>query len=582
MESLRLIDKIMYRPPLNRPSNRKTSLPIIGLDSEADTDGRTFIWCDSEGGVWEPTDLPDCLFTQRLRGQNAVVWNLRYEATALIKLLPLDCQRYLRTTGNTIQGVYHWTIIGDKCLSIRRGKNTFHIYDLFGFYLASLNRAAQKYLNATKIEQDVTLYTTTYIQQNWHSIVEYCRQDAVLTRDLGLHLLRAFEAFGVYPGKLYSTAHVSWTYFRSKCVYVHVKRYWDNYPEVLRYALAAYNGGKFEVTRKGPGTYYEYDIVSAYPATIAKLIDIRKAEVSWTKRYLKNATYSYLECIVKIPFSVHSPLPHKIGQLCTYPCGELWRVLTKSEYEYMRKAGCDITILSAVHLHTDDISYPYRDAIEELVRLKQSYKSDKDGLLYHTVKILLNSLYGKFCQLTPKDGKLKAGAAWNPVYASEITSQTRLEITAMQQKFPQVVAVHTDSVIATEPLPIETGDQLGQWEASASGPGLILGSGVYQIGNKSRLRGFKTPKPLLDLLPEKGDKCLISRVAPRGWREILHRKLPVEEMNRFVLQEKHLRVAFDRKRLWLEDWRNYSEVRQRTVESLPLVNLDWRPTRYDF
>lgn len=578
-----VLSKIRYNPPIhNRHTNHTKSKTFYGLDTEAYTDGRPFMVCTSEGDIWRPETWLENLFTRKYRGASFVCWNLRYDMSALLSVLPHGLLSTLRDKGECYYGQSRLSVLGWKCLTIRRGKNSVHIYDLMGFYGSSLENAARTYLGMGKSPIDVKQFTPEWVAENWGEIGKYCVRDAMLTYELGLKLIAHFEHFGVYPQKLYSTAHVSWSYFRTKCPYVHIKREWKENKELIRYAMASYNGGKFEVIRKGRGYYYEYDIVSAYPSEIADLVDTRSMDVVVDRRYRKSASYSFLEVSFRLPMSTFSPVAVKSKDVCRYPVGLIRKVVTKREYEYLTAQGADITIHKAWHMMCDKPSYPYREEIHKLMEFKNQYKREGDKLRYHTVKIFLNSLYGKMAQLIEDKGEYKAGAAWHPIYASVITANCRVRVTEMQQRFPEIVAVHTDSVISTKPLPIKTGSALGEWEKSVEGEGIILGSGVYQIGTKSKFRGFDTKKPLLDLIPSKGKHLRSDRFAPLSWRVVVQRGLPNEMINRFVDQPRKLSVAFDTKRLWLDDWTDFSEVNKRNVESLPLVLLDKKESAFPF
>ncbi|MBA7641287.1 hypothetical protein ES703_48964 [subsurface metagenome] len=335
--------------------------------------------------------------------------------------------------------------------------------------------------------------------------------------------------------------------------------------------MRAYNGGKFEVTVKGTGYFFEYDIISAYPFEIANLVDIRDARIIDSKTYRKDAIYGFIECKIKIPFSVCSPVALKKGLVNIYPIGEYKKVITKEEYDYLIKYGCDITILKAFWLVKQSITYPYKYEIERLMKLKHEFKRTGQDMQYHTVKIFLNSFYGKFVQLIEKDGFYKAGSSWNPIYGSIITSNCRVKISELQQLNKSVIAVHTDSVISTKPLKYPKTGTLGSLIYETEGRGVILGSGIYQIGSKSKIRGFDTHSNLLKMLPDHGNKMDISKVRPYTWREIAHRNMEFDRINRFENMERFLRVNFDSKRIWLKDYKSFKEVRERNVESVPWI-----------
>ena len=175
-------------------------------------------------------------------------------------------------------------------------------------------------------------------------------------------------------------------------------------------------------------------------------------------------------------------------------------MIIKCEYEYLVAAGCDIEILDAYYLCCYNKQYPYRKEIDRLVKLKSEYKLKNMDLDYHTVKIIMNSFYGKFVQLIEKEDYYEAGSSWNPIYGSVITANTRVRISDIQARFDSVVAVHTDSVLSTLSLPILNNESLGDYVEQQKGKGIILGSGIYQIGNKTKFRGMNGQLKLMEIL----------------------------------------------------------------------------------
>lgn len=564
------IEDIVYKPShFFRRTVHTKSIQVMGLDTEAYTSGKCFMIATSENDVFTYDEYPACLFNRKYRGANFVAFNLKYDTGALVQILSRSELKDLQTTGKAVHEDYTFKVISNKFLSIRKGKNTIHIYDMLNFYNMSLDAAAKKYLGKSKVDIETKEFTKAYVRKNWNKIAEYCKEDAVLVRDLAILLIKKFEAFGVYPKKLYSVAYVSFQYFTSKCNYITVKRFWDDCPELLDYAIKSYNGGKFEVTEKGTGYFYEYDIVSAYPYEIANLIDISDARVEKSKKYCKDAIYGFVRVAVNIPFEVYSPVAWRRNMVNIYPVGSYERVITKNEYEYLLRQGVDVTIRDAWWLIKQGTVKPYHHEVLKLMEWKDKFKREGKKMDYHTVKIFLNSFYGKMVQLIAYQGKWKASTSWNPIYGSVITANCRIRISELQQKYPEVIAVHTDSVISTKPLPFGKQGNLGDIIYELEGDGLILGSGIYQIGKKNKFRGFESSVPIIELLPKRGKKLNVSRRRPFSWREVAYRGLPHDMINKFEELERALSLNFDTKRIWLDDYEDYSEVLKRNVDSVP-------------
>jgi len=563
----------------SKPPSKQKSIDVIGIDTEADVDGKCFMIATSLGDVFTADSFPACMFTRKYRNTTFVAYNLSYDAGHFISWLPKTNIRELWESGVTEYCDYKIKSIPKKFLRITyKTKNSITFYDMLNFYRgagikggSSLDSVAENVLGERKISIATKSFTAAYIKRHWNEIAEYCIKDAVLVERLGNKIIRQFEEWGVHPRALYSTAYITFQYFSRKTRYVTVHRYWYKHKRLLDYAMQSYNGGKFEVTRKGLGYYYEYDIVSAYPYEIANLIDISKGIVKHSTTYDPLATYSFLKCIITIPPNVFSPVAIKYGSVNTYPVGRYIKVITKNEYEYLLSVGCTLIVIDCYSIYTGIRYKPYKEEIERLFEYKKLYKNSGDKLLYHTVKILLNSLYGKFVQLIKAGDKMRATTCWNPIYGSIITANTRIRVSRMQQLYPSIVAVHTDSIISTSKLDIDVGKELGDWDFECEGEGVILGSGIYQIGKISKYRGFRSNVPLVDHLNHKrSTKILVSRKAI-SWREAAFHHWDIDMINRFITENKRLNIRFDKKRIWIKDYKSFYDVKSRNVYSIPYL-----------
>lgn len=565
-------DTVIYHPPRERFLKLpKHSIQPVGLDTEADTKGRCFMVCTSLGDVWTIDKWPACMFDRTHRDRAYVTYNLKYDMGALLQHLPRDILDILRRSNRVKYNDIGYRVIANKYLSISSGHHYVQVYDIMSFYGGSLDYNAHKYLHEAKLDQPTKRYTRKYISANWQSIADYCVHDATLTARLADRIIGQFGAWGLPVKKLYSTANVSYQWFAAKCGHPSVGYLWYNQRRVLDYAMSSYNGGKFEVTRKGASYLYEYDIASAYPHSIANLVDLSTVRVVWDTKYRREAVYGFIDTTVDIPYSLPSPVAVKRSMLNTYPVGRVRKTITKCEYDYFVANNCDVKIHSACWLHVDRKTYPYRTEINRLYALKSELKHG-DPLAYHTVKILMNSLYGKFVQLIPTpDGHWSAGSSWNPIYASVITAETRVRISDLQRRYPQVWAVHTDSVISDAKLPYDVTTDLGALSYECEGTGLVAGCGVYQIGNKTALRGVPTEIPLVELVRNAGETMELRRDAPYTWRQILANGWDTERINRFESVLKELRPDSDRKRLWIDDAHNWHDLLSTNYVSEPLI-----------
>lgn len=545
-------DRIQYKKP--RQFDEDTIENIVGVDTEAYTTGIPFLICTSIGKDYTPADFPEFLFSPEYDGCHFVAFNLKYDSGALLHELPEDFKMALWEDNEAISdNGDKYEYIPHKLLSVKRGKITVCIWDIAQYFEGSLDKAAQKYLNEKKMDIETKSFSVDYVKRNRAKLIRYCIRDADLTARLALYLKMKLTEFGVRVTRLYSSAYLSYVYFQERGRIINVYRFWKQSRTVLRYACEAYQGGKFEVFKRGAFTGYEYDIVSAYPYEIANLVDITGACVLSSKKYRHDAVYGFLRCRIKITSTAAHPIGIPLHGVNMYPMGEFYKTMTKNEYDYMIKLGFDITIISAYWILVDITRYPYRNTVHELYKMKDYYKNRDIGL-YHVSKRMLNGFYGKFLQLTDKKGILKAGAGWNPIYGAVITANTRIKMCELQNLYPdQCIAIHTDSIITTKKLPDTTlSKALGGLTLDIEGAGLMLMCGMYDIADKCAYRGvgFRA-KNWNEVLTNNKDRMIIKfdQLRVISWRQAAAWGKQ-DKTNLFEEYPKDIDLNADIKRIW--------------------------------
>lgn len=564
--------KIVYRyRPIRKPKTAR-NIEAIGFDTEAGRDGKTFLYALSTGDCFTPDDLLEGLFSRKYRGRQYVVYNLKYEQGAILQNLPSEALNLLRQNGRVTVGDYTFTVVGYKSLRISKGKNAVTFWDMYTFFNVSLATAARQYTNLKKLDIDVTLFTPEYIRANLPRIKRYSIRDAKITEALFYVLKSMCSKLGINPTTFYSIATIGYKYMRENTDYVTVKHLWDKHRDVLEAACKSYSGGKFEVTTRGKGYFYEYDINSVYPNEIANLIDISKVRVVHSKQYKPGATYGFLHLDIFLPGNEAHPVAYKRNGVNIFPAGHFKRWVGKAAYDYLVKLpDADIKILKGIWLYPRYKRKPYFKMINDLFAVKAAAKLSGDKELYHIAKYMMNGLYGKQVQLIRKGNRLEASTCWNPVYGAIITENARIRVAQVQQDYPSAIAVFTDSVISTEKLPLKVSDALGDWTLKTYGLGVILGCGCYQIDDKVRFRGFPIPDSLTDLLNKSPPLITIPVTRAISWRQVAVNHWDGNLVNRFVNMDRVLNINFDTKRRWPYKWLDGNDALSTVIESQPCV-----------
>lgn len=560
---------------------------IKGLDTEAYDNGEPFLCCLEDGKELNCKEFPQCFFNdEELINRHYGVYNLKYDSGALVYYLPRDNLIELWDLGKTKFNKFTIEYIPHKQLKITNGiKQRVTIWDIFQYYKMSLDNAAKRYLKKRKIDIETKTFTVEYVKKNFEEIKKYCIKDAKLVSELGNFLIKKLSQFGIRTTALYSGASLSLRYYSDKGCICTSWKYWKKTPELLKFAMDAYQGGKFEVTERGYfKKAYEYDLTSAYPAEIMNLYDLNFAHILPSNKYQKDATYGFIRIILNNPEGKYIPCGMKIKTLRVYPAGTFETFCTKAEYDYMTDIlNLDCIILQAYWLFLNVKLKLYNSRTQNIFKLKAKYKN-KDDMLYNVCKVMANSFYGKTVQMIEdNNGYFVAGSGWNPMYGAIITANCRLKVTKIQNEYKDsCIAVHTDSVILKEPLNEKYMDgEIGSFEYVTEGECILIACGQYHIGDKSAYKGFKPA-----IICKGGDYY------KETWREILNRnkrgyniEYPItkteswveavakghfDKINLFYADKKVIDLNGDRKRIWLNKMKA-GDFLKKQEKSLPLI-----------
>lgn len=572
--------RVKYKEPkfsLERDMMEK----IIGIDSEAYTDGVPFMFATSLGEIIKPQQFPDILFEPRYIHANFVVFNLKYDSGAFLYHLPRHVLTELWDRNEVKYEGYKYKYINKKLLRISRGfKDYVSFWDISQFYKSSLDKASQTYLKKSKLDMRTKKFSRKYVKRFWNNIGKYCIQDAKLTAELGVYLVNKLQEFDITASSLYSCASISFQYFANETNIVTGWRFWNNYKKLVAMACDSYAGGKFEITSRGRFHGYEYDITSAYPHEIKNLIDISEANILYSPKYQKDASYGFLRVLIHNYDGKHLPCGIMRKQRI-FPAGAFYATITKEEYEYITSIGIEVEIYDGAWVFANTNKKPYAPVIDKLFKIKSDVKG-KDRMLYNMSKTIMNSFYGKCVQcIEDPDKNINIGAGWNPIYGSVITANTRIKIAKMQNILQDdCLAVHTDSIISTKKLNsdlIKTG--LGEFCYETEGDGIIIASGMYQLGNQCAYRGFiaKRTDDWFKILSRKNNinktKITYKQLYVESWVDAMAKGHPKSKINVFENRPKEIDLNCDCKRLWDYDI-TARDLLKNLYRSMPVIITD--------
>jgi hypothetical protein len=568
-----------------------------GLDTET-YDGYVKLICDNTGDYKEINnfdEIIDYLVRNKFKGKYNWFYNIQFDFESMIKyldyaqLLDLYADKQIQYNEK-----YVIKYIPKKFFAILTNNNGYYyFYDLYNFLDTSLNKASKKFLNDEKRTDIVDSALLNVDKQYWidnkENIIKYCIKDAELTKRLADYFWGLiYKNLEFYPKSPMSKGKLSEEYFLHKCDVPTINSISE---KVVKTAYESFYGGHFEILKRGyfPKVYC-YDIHSAYPAEIAALPDFMKGKWEKVTEACNEAHSGFYKCRIEVLEKNFSPFKQKIGGgagLNIYPNGKFIQYLTKEEIVFYREQFPNSTIkidFGYEFYQKEDIT-PFKSEIERLYKWKQS---EKDPDIKYCVKIILNSLYGKFIQVSG-DGN-QTGKLFNPLYAAKITAGARIKILKLALQRPEdIISFSTDSVTCTEKLNVTDNDEMGEFGLDFNGEGVFIMSDIYNLWNyetkkeKSKLRGFSLASLkdmdndtvyLKDILAGMNDTTYtyMSKRPYHLGECITHRKKrSIKDLNVFGDVKKTIDINGDNKRVWDKDFSAGKRCLEEMHESYPIM-----------
>jgi hypothetical protein len=514
-----------------------------------------------------------------------------------------------------------------RCLMSEPKKYDF--YDIFQFYqLGSLEKTHGIIFPNKPYKKSLDASKEFPYEKISKEDIDYCIGDCIATKELADYFV--YHTRKIIPvRKFYSPASLGKTLLNMHVI----DSYKFQKSKTQAQALLAYNGGRFESQKIGKAKVYQYDINSAYPDATSKLPTI-EGECKINADYEPEATHSFFNCDFIIPkdFKI-CPIRYEHKNLLLYPNGKFKDYhITKTEYELLKKLDIKIKINNAYHIFNSEPKYPYK-FLEDVYKKRRDYKNSKkpsENALQLPLKLAMNSIYGIMIQATKKykindnyadeditdtdnftvskcckcglqykeDDKefigvckcgskefdeqllkpeIKAGAFFNPIIASEITANVRCKIFLDSFEHEDNIYMYaTDSITTDKKLNLPISKELGDYTCTERLEGIIFGSGIYSLHNdkehKVRFRGFGH-NDVLELAKRNLKNSVITEIKKRPVKlkeALIQDDLGVESINVFKDFSKDFRLNFDEKRLWDRPAKDFQDLLENQIDSLPL------------
>ena len=174
--------------------------------------------------------------------------------------------------------------------------------------------------------------------------------------------------------------------------------------------------------------------------------------------------------------------------------------------------------------------------------------------------------------------KERPGRFSNRLLAGLILSYARMYLfDAIELAGSRYIGAFTDSILVDGPLDLKCGESLGEWSLKGSGSLTVIGCGVYESDDITKMRGYRTePGSLRRLLETMEESATLLKQTERMslGRMVRRPTVRYSHFNEITDTAKQFNLNFDRKRVWNRDFKNGADALQNRIDSVPLLFLD--------
>jgi len=246
---------------------------------------------------------------------------------------------------------------------------------------------------------------------------------------------------------------------------------------------------------------YDYDIDSAYPNEVAKLIACDSRVGEWVHRdeYVEGAEYGFCRALITVVPALGGVSPIRFrkptGRLFS-PFGSWVGFITKDEIDYIDRSKLGkVDIIEGWWFVPRLRVHPFLRSVNRLLEMRDASKKN-DPVLAAIMKSISVRVNGHFLQkyqtldtiISPVTGReipeFVAGPLFNPVYACTVMTRTKIKLAEIsrivQARKGQVLAVTVDGLVSSVSIGREAGRKL-----VTRSPAVIASPLIMHLENRS-------------------------------------------------------------------------------------------------
>jgi len=476
---------------LKKTKRRPVKRKIYGFDVETCDNNKQFVCAsiyESDDKVWFFTDkreLITFLKTKRFWNSYIVATNLQFDFMALFYGEPEMKEFDLcpRSTGLMSAKTKIYGQDFHKRSKDKRSRGTLTFIDTMNYVGMSVEKMG-RLIGNFKLEKPPFLGQYPKDQHQWSVIKHYNIQDSKISRAFISFLFDAFYELGASPKE--TLARTALSLFTNK--YIDNNVYFRQKKEVLEDLFEAYYGGRTEAFRRGRiGKRHYYDINSLYPTMMHRYAfpDPNTHNMTYknTTKYIRMFEGVSLVEIFSPTDQKRPLLPYRYNKKLIFPTGTFKGWYSHVELRKAEEIGYKILKVEKTHYYKRTIR-PFEGYVSDLYSERLKYQAEGSPMEM-VVKLLLNSLYGKFGQkykakdnFVPFNHTIKELDQYDaferiggflyykedrepsnfciPIWALYVTAYGRIEITKLMNEADADYG-DTDSIICKREMPVTKG-----------------------------------------------------------------------------------------------------------------------------
>lgn len=466
-------------------------------------------------------DLPEDLLRKLHKGDEYVQWDI-YE----LEYRPRKSFTIRKFKTEERDGVVY------KIFNRKKKKFIFErtvtLWDVFGFFQARFIDVLKDWTKNTEYEQKYSQAIIDIengkdrrgsfsVKEVESFVLPYCLKECEALKDIMGILHTYLKQAGLKLARWDGAGAVAAATLKLYNVKPHIRigEKFEQEPysqDIIEAAECAYFGGWIEAYLFGDirQRVYHYDLCSAYPSVTRELLSLSMGH--WkTKKY---GNWLPLEKVIskleKLPSywlahirwengPLYGPNPfswrNRLGTVSRPMFGQGWQWYGEILSAYKLFPNMKVYIDQIHYFIPDENCVKPFAFIDDMYKYRRLLKEQGNGLQM-VYKLAMNSIYGKLAQSLGYNEERDIKPPYHCIlYAGIITSETRRKILeAVMQKPHAIISIATDGIYSLEPLDLDIGTNLGQWEFTLHDDMTLVQPGFYWYSTngkeKNYYRGF--------------------------------------------------------------------------------------------